>query len=355
MKIEMGESLAFSFLRHVKQCWLVQTNWKASEHWSRILPDDELESRFTWMRERFDADGTVFKGVRNVDQFLRQAEIDVLGVGQNGSVHALDVAFHEAGLNYGGDEGTRTRVLKKVLRSWLILEAHLPAGTPTHVYFVSPKVREPINVRLLEAFAELRTVYPEAGWHLLTNHGFSDELVRPTLAAAQAVADTSELFVRSAKLLEVSGLPIAIPDASAPGKRAKPETSRGPRATLQPLVRSLMTTLLDDYPELLDEETVAKLTDSEYCRGNLGLQIGNFALLRRRQDGRSINGYGRYWKEIYGGRYFVVSQWGKQHHIRNAQRLLQWVEQIIGEAARSPGRVALQRHRTALKRYLEQA
>ena len=102
MKIEMGESLALSFLRHVKQCWLVQTNWKASEHWSRILPDDELESRFTWMRQRFDADGTVFKGVRNVDQFLRQAEIDVLGVGQNGSVHALDVAFHEAGLNYGG-------------------------------------------------------------------------------------------------------------------------------------------------------------------------------------------------------------------------------------------------------------
>ena len=354
MKIEMGESLAFSFLRHVKQCWLVQTNWKASEHWSRILPDDELESRFTWMRERFDADGTVFKGVRNVDQFLRQAEIDVLGVGQNGSVHALDVAFHEAGLNYGGDQGTRTRVLKKVLRSWLILEAYLPAGTPTHLYFVSPKVREPINVRLLEAFAELRTVYPEAGWHLLTNHGFSDELVRPTLAAARAVADTSELFVRSAKLLEVSGLPIAIPDASAPGKRAKPETSRGPRATLQPLVRSLMTTLLDDYPELLDEETVAKLTDSEYCRSTLGLRIGGFALLRPRRDGRSIQGHDRYWKDVFGAHY-VVSQWWKQHHIRNAQRLLRWVEQITGEAASSPGRVALQRHRTALERYVEQA
>ena len=236
----------------------------------------------------------------------------------------------------------------------MILEAYLPAGTPTHLYFVSPKVREPINVRLLEAFAELRTVYPEAGWHLLTNHGFSDELVRPTLAAAQAVADTSELFVRSAKLLEVSGLPIAIPDAPSPVKRAKTETSRGPRATLQPLVRSLMTTLLDDYPELLDAATIANLTDFDYCKLNLGLKIGNFALLRRRQDGRSINGHDRYWKELYGGHYFVVSQWWKQHHAHNAQRLLQWLGQIISETARSPGRVALQRHRTALKRYVEQ-
>lgn len=352
MKIEMGESLAYSFLRHVKQCWLVQANWKASAHWSRTLPDDQLEALFARMRERFETDGTVFKGTRNVDQFLKQAEIDVLGVGQNGSVHALDVAFHEAGLNYGGDEGTRTRVMKKVLRSLLILKAYLPADTPTHVYFVSPKVRESINIELGEAFAELWRVYPDVGWHLLTNTGFSDEMVRPALVAARTVSDTSELFVRSAKLLEVSGLSIAIPDESSPGKRAKPETLRRPQATLQPIVRSLMKTLLEDYPELLDEDAIANLTDSDYCRQNLGLQIGGFSLLRQRQDGRSIKGHGRYWNEVFGDHY-VVSQWGKQYHAHNAERLLRWVEQIIRLTAQQPGRVALQRHRAALERYLE--
>ena len=356
MKIEMGESLAYSFLRHVKQCWLVQTNWKASDRWRRILPDDELESLFAGMRERFDADGLVFGKTKNVGQFLKQAEIDVLGVGQNGSVHALDVAFHQAGLNYGGDEETRTRVLKKSLRSMLILKAYLPADTPAHVYFVSPKVREPVNVKLDASFAELRTVYPDVGWHLLTNPGFRDEMVRLTLAAAQAVADTSELFVRSAKLLEVSGLSMTIPDMSSPTKssptkRAAPQTSRSPRATLQPLVRGLMKTLLEDYPELLDESAALALTDSEYCRNELGLQIGRFALLRLRQDGRIIKGYGRYWNEVFGDHY-VVSQWGKKDHAHNAERLLQWVEQIIRVTARQPGRVALQRHRTALARYL---
>ena len=42
MKIEVGESLGYSYLRHVKQCWLVQVNWKASEHWAKHMTDAEL-------------------------------------------------------------------------------------------------------------------------------------------------------------------------------------------------------------------------------------------------------------------------------------------------------------------------
>lgn len=33
MKIEMGESLFYSWLRHVKECQIVQTNWKVSSQW----------------------------------------------------------------------------------------------------------------------------------------------------------------------------------------------------------------------------------------------------------------------------------------------------------------------------------
>ena len=35
MKIEVGESLACSYLRHVKRCWIVQANWKASDDWEQ--------------------------------------------------------------------------------------------------------------------------------------------------------------------------------------------------------------------------------------------------------------------------------------------------------------------------------
>ena len=82
MKIEIGESLGYSYLRHVKQCWLVQVNWKASEHWAKHMTDAELEAMFAAMRQKFDPDGSVFKKSRDAAQFLRQGEIDVLGVNQ---------------------------------------------------------------------------------------------------------------------------------------------------------------------------------------------------------------------------------------------------------------------------------
>lgn len=41
MKIEMGESLFYSWLRHVKECQIVQTNWKASPQW-QLQHEDKL-------------------------------------------------------------------------------------------------------------------------------------------------------------------------------------------------------------------------------------------------------------------------------------------------------------------------
>ena len=109
MKIEIGESLCYSFLRHVKKCWLVQANWKASENWPK-RNDVDMERIFIHMKERFDPDGSVFKGTRTCNQFLKQGEIDVVGVELDGTVHAMEVAYHEAGLNYTG--GVANRVLK---------------------------------------------------------------------------------------------------------------------------------------------------------------------------------------------------------------------------------------------------
>ena len=41
MKIEMGESLFYSWLRHVKECQIVQTNWKPSSQWLAQNKDAE--------------------------------------------------------------------------------------------------------------------------------------------------------------------------------------------------------------------------------------------------------------------------------------------------------------------------
>ena len=42
VKIEMGESLFYSWLRHVKDCKIVQMNWKSSPSW-QLQNEESLE------------------------------------------------------------------------------------------------------------------------------------------------------------------------------------------------------------------------------------------------------------------------------------------------------------------------
>ena len=366
MKIEMGESLGYSYLRHVKNCWLVQTNWKASEHWEKQLSDDELQDAFRSMRQTFDLGGSVFKGTKDCAQFLRQAEIDVVGVGQDGSIHAIDVAFHEAGLNYGG--GVGNRVLKKLLRTVLILMAYHPPEVKQHIYFVSPKVRPGAQQPLENMFNRLRDEYPVIEWYLFTNETFATEILTPTLEKGKSVADTSELFLRSVKLLELGSLK-GLLDAGnwdqigepEPGIHRVPEArvietnhsiavapqQRGRnrlRGRLQILVDSLMLILLEDFPGLLTDQDQLNLLDRDYCQRTLGLELSGFALLRRLEDGKSFSGRDRYWAEPYGGRYYVCSQWWQDHHLHNAKSLQTFISAIIRGNEGHPGVPALQRH-----------
>lgn len=354
MKIEIGESLCYSYLRHVKECWLVQANWKASENWPK-RNDVDLERIFIHMKERFDPDGSVFKGTRTCNQFLKQGEIDVVGVELDGTVHAMEVAYHEAGLNYTG--GVANRVLKKLLRTVLILDTYHPDDTKRHIYFVSPKVHRGAQRPLEEIFDQLRTEYPTINWHLITNEEFGSQLLSPTLEKAAAVADTSELFVRSAKLLKLNGLteearndpPILAdpPNAAVPASSSNNQPGR-----IQPLVRSLMKTLLEDSPALLNQGDLRHLLDADHCRHRLDLQLSSHALLRRQEDGRIISGHSRYYEKVYGGRYYICSQWWKQYHFHNAKSLLRFVEELIGRRPGHPGLTALEKHRTAFNDYL---
>ncbi len=205
MKIEVGESLGYSYLRHVKQCWLVQANWKASEHWPKHKTDDELETMFLAMKDNFDRDGSVFKKTKDAAQLLKQGEIDVVGVDLKGNVHAIEVAFHEGGLIYGSGPETRNRVLKKSLRTMLMLSAYHAPGTKFHIYFASPKVNPRTQQKLEGVFCSLKAKYPDIDWNILINADFIKQLMRPTLEKGDTVADTSELFVRAAKLLGLTG------------------------------------------------------------------------------------------------------------------------------------------------------
>lgn len=359
MKVEIGESLGYSFLRHVKKCWLVQTNWKASGGWPKHLDGDALEREFVAIQKNLESSGSGFagtlKGTATGKQFLRQAEIDIVGVRLDGSIYAVEVAFHEDGLHYSGN--TANNVLKKMLRTMLILRAYHPSDTKRHIYFAAPKVAPKIQQNLQGVFEWLRQKYPAVKWYLLTGDDFASKLLVPTLEKAKEAADTSELFMRSVKLLELGGLIDLGDGASSPRQESKPsasDTLGNESDRIQPLVRNLMQTVLEDFPTLLTESDHSNLMDKDYCHQSLGLDIGGLALLRSQGEGAGNNGRPRrYWQKVYAGRYFVTNNWWKSHHRQNAEALLRWVEELIHSNAGQPGIAELEICRAAFQNYLD--
>ena len=80
MKVEIAESLVLSWLRHVQGCTVTQLSWKPSPSWQ--LSNEHV------LRQEFERIRTLARGTIGVPifrqgefaQFVRQAEIDVLGV-----------------------------------------------------------------------------------------------------------------------------------------------------------------------------------------------------------------------------------------------------------------------------------
>jgi hypothetical protein len=152
MKIEIGESLLSSWLRHIKECQLVQTNWKASGKWE-LKNKEKLEKLMETSQVLFDEkyNYNIYKGTQSIDQLIRQAEIDVLGINfeeEQITIYAIDVAFHEFGLNYGSREETVTRVIKKCLRTAMCLYGYFGINTGS-IVFASPKITQAVERDIL--------------------------------------------------------------------------------------------------------------------------------------------------------------------------------------------------------------
>ena len=96
----------------------------------------------------------------------------------------------------------------------------------------------------------------------------------------------------------------------------------------QDVVYDLMRMLLEDYPTLLSAETIGYL---ETTTNPLGTKL-SYPLIRRRTEGRILNGHARYKKDLFADRWYVCTEWNKQQHRHNARKLAEWVESLIAIA-----------------------
>lgn len=207
MKIEMGESLVRTWLRHCLGCQMAELNWKPSPLWP-FNASPEVGQWYNDGKTQFPE--RVFKKTATLEQFLGQAEIDVFGInvtqGRVEKIIATDIAFHKKGLSYGTKLETKSRVIKKLFRTALTIHRHFP-GIPAQILFLSPKVSPATALCVKEAGQILQTFFAAKCNHFhfdtIINAQFKSSVLDKIVKIQCAVDDTSELFLRAVQLVSL--------------------------------------------------------------------------------------------------------------------------------------------------------
>ena len=338
MKIEIGESLVYSFLRHKKQCLVAQTNWKSSNNWhvSKSAKTDAKQAL-----ERINQHSE-FKGIFKsaFKQTLKQAEIDVLGIDAKQNVYAFEVAFHENGLQYGGKIATRDRVFKKLLRAYIVLKYYFPKHHHV-IAFCSPKINPATEKHIKEYFKILKKGFQsdEVKFEYYANAKFTTEIVKKVIERTTDEADSSELFARAVKLLHISSKfktqqtrtainnqtnttkidmntnPIDINGISIP---THPETNE----IFQNYIKRIMHLLFDN--SLLTEDEILNLQNAEYCNNTFTLQFPMLVNIDGNFDRR------RYWVTVtFNNRqFYVCNHWCRTHFPKYRECIINWLDNL---------------------------
>jgi len=318
MKIEVAENLIYSYLKHIEGCRVVQTNWKSSSRWD-ISDADKALAKELFNKINTNEQFKEIFGTSSFEQLIKQAEIDVLGINlAESEVIGIDIAFHENGLNYpGGVDENINRVLKKILRTVLVMQCYFREVDKFKSIFLTPKVSSNTEEQLSNKLKELKDIINDETItvEFISNQQFFEKYVNPIKSVINFDSDTSELFVRSLKLLSLdknnqtnNNNPV-----NAPIDRSQINGEDAPIAGLigiGQLAQRIMSKL--SIENRLTIEQITNLQDGNYCSNSLGV---NFPILRNTTNGIfDERRYRRYYaRDVYFNEFYLTSQWYERH------------------------------------------
>jgi hypothetical protein len=321
MKIEIGESLVYSYLKHIEGCRVVQTNWKTSGLWAITKYDKaNAEALFNKIKEQPEFKD-VFKS-NSFDQLMKQAEIDVLGISPTDfTVFGIDVAFHESGLNYGDNINI---VLKKILRTIFVLQTYFNDCDRYISYFVTPVASKRHVEEINKLIQKINEIISDnmITIKIIANDDFYKSIVWPIINNTKGENDGGELFLRAVKLLSLDKTNLINTKSPQPNIANGKITRTINGMKIGQFVQCIMQELY--AKNLLPSEEIKKLQDKDYSKKVFNQ---NFEVLKSSdEDIFDKHGRARYYtKERYFGGYYLTSQWLEKHWVP----FLNWLKQYI--------------------------
>lgn len=319
----MGESACYSWLRHVKGCQIVQTNWKASSRWD-LKNRDGLErikeTTKTFFSQKYGYE--IYKQSSNLSQILQQTESDVVGISfEDGErrIYTVDVAFHEGGLNYGDKDTTVIKIIAKCIRTAMCIYGFFDT-TDAEIIFCSPKINHSVLSGVEPCIADLQQLTDDMGlqfvFHVIANDEFQQQVLGPLLQVSGSVADTNELFLRSYQLTKML-------DSMAPHKAGTAsEKKEIVRTGIGEFAYEVIRTALRNG--CVSKQEFSLLQTKEYSKEALGLDYAAFV----REDSDFIRK--RYAVSqpisVSGSVYYICSQWMERNSKNHRPHIEKWAE-----------------------------
>ena len=308
MKVEIGESLVSSYLNHVEQCRIIQTNWKVSGNWS-MGEQDKSRSKDLFNKigssSRFKS---IFKN-NSFEQLIKQAEIDVLGINTlESSLFAYDIAFHSNGLNYNGNYGTCEVVMKKIFRAIFSAQIYFPEFEIIESCFLTPKANNKLDSMLKDYFDEATELINSEDIIIkyISNNEFFEKIVDPIMSLVSNENDSSELYLRAIKLNQLDR---RVSMSKIKNHKISPEKRTKDGMKIGQYVKNSMYNLSQNNQ--LNKIDISNLQDLSFCKKTL--QISYPVLIKKNNSRQDSFGNNRYYKDEIVQGYWLCSQWVEKH------------------------------------------
>ena len=225
-------------------------------------------------------------------------------------MYAVDVAFHEGGLNYNKKNySTEDNITKKILRTIFITKIYFNNINNQTIIFASPKIGNTTYLKLEKRFKEIESFLLEnkinVSIKLISNNNFLEDIINPLLERADSISDTSELFLRSIQLNNLF---------SNKKKNKRTTVNINEKERIGKFANRVFTDIISN--SLLSNDIIINLQDKTYSKENFNMSFP--ILIKLKEETIDTK---KYYRNPIKDEIYLTNDWYERHR----EHLCKWL------------------------------